>query len=570
MKLPTIPWHSEVTRGVLIAAILAVAGAIIGVLLIPASPRSVDASAPAPNFVLLGQRIPATADAAERALQLVRRYASSPIVLKMPDGKQHSIARSEFGAEVQRVRLARLIDEASDPASSLRKYLSGSGAHTDVTLPVPVVLNTERAIATLLQLKDRVDRPALDARLDLQTRKLLPEQTGIAVDVHGTLARLREAVRTGEREVELVVEHVQPRLRAEQLGNVTFDHVLGYFETNYARGQRNALRTYNLRLAASKLDGYVLLPGEEFDFNTVVGPRDEAHGYKQAPVIAEGELVDGIGGGTCQIAGTLHGAAFFAGLEVLSRRPHTRPSSYIKMGLDAAVSYPTISLRLKNGFDFPVVLHETVKDGVVRAEILGPKRTITVTYVRKILKVTPYEQIERQDANLPAGVRVLSQRGIPGFKIQRHRIVRDGPYAERQKSIDVYPPTAQIVRVGTGTMAPDTVEVSDDPHPEYTADEYLVVTQGPGIRTRQAGDDPGGPMVERRVPGWTGQRGWTEKAGFPFYRSEREACSGDDCKSASKKKGSKGNGAKASGSKKSEPKQQGDKASAGKAKKKKG
>ena len=74
--------------------------------------------------------------------------------------------------------------------------------------------------------------------------------------------------------------------------------MLGYFETNYSRSMRYQARTFNLRLAASKLDGYVLLPGETFDFNDVVGPRDEANGYKVAPVIAEGELVDGIGGGT--------------------------------------------------------------------------------------------------------------------------------------------------------------------------------------------------------------------------------------------------------------------------------
>ena len=115
----------------------------------------------------------------------------------------------------------------------------------------------------------------------------------------------------------------------------------------------------------------MILPGETFDFNDVVGPRDEANGYKVAPVIAQGELVDGIGGGTCQIAGTLHGAAFFAGLDIVERHPHTRPSFYIKMGLDATVVYPTITLRLRNSFDHPVVLHETVRDGLVRAEVLG-------------------------------------------------------------------------------------------------------------------------------------------------------------------------------------------------------
>ena len=99
---------------------------------------------------------------------------------------------------------------------------------------------------------------------------------------------------------------------------IDFDTVLGFFETRYNTAKKYADRTYNLRLAASRLDGMVLMPGDVFDFNEVVGPRDEAHGYKVAPVIAQGELVDGIGGGTCQVSGTLHAAAFFAGLEIVA------------------------------------------------------------------------------------------------------------------------------------------------------------------------------------------------------------------------------------------------------------
>src|SRR5690606_38614959 len=109
-----------------------------------------------------------------------------------------------------------------------------------------------------------------------------------------------------------------------------------------------------------------------------------ANGYRVAPVIAQGELVDGIGGGTCQTSGTLHAAAFFAGLTIVERVPHSRPSTYILLGLDAAVAYPAINFKLRYDFDFPIVLHETVKNGIVRAEILGPKRRRTVSFFRRI------------------------------------------------------------------------------------------------------------------------------------------------------------------------------------------
>jgi vancomycin resistance protein YoaR len=381
-------------------------------------------------------------------------------------------------------------------------------------LPSPVVVNAPRALSTLLKLKEELDRQPSDARLDLVSRKLVPEQPGFRVDVYATLARVDEAFQRGKREVEAVAEVVPPSVSAAGMGNVTFDEVLGYFETRYSTDGKYEARTYNLRLAASRLDGYILPPGATFDFNKIVGPRNEANGYRVAPVIAQGELVDGIGGGTCQITGTLHGAVFFSGLEVLNRTPHTRPSGYIKMGLDAAVAYPTINFRFRNNLSYPVVLHETVKDGVVRAEVLGPRRTHTVTFIRKIDDVIPFQETEKPDPKLPEGKRVLSQRGVPGFKLHRYRVTRDGAFAVREQWNDVYPPTMQIVRVGSGTNLPADAPIpADDAHPEYTADEYLVVSQGPGVSSSRSGKD----MFESREPGRMGQAGWTEKAGMKVW-----------------------------------------------------
>jgi VanW like protein/G5 domain len=255
----------------------------------------------------------------------------------------------------------------------------------------------------------------------------------------------------------------------------------------------------------------VLLPGEEFDFNRVVGARDEANGYKVASVIAQGELVDGIGGGTCQISGTLHAAAFFAGLDVVQRYPHTRPSSYIKLGLDATVVYPSINFRFRNPFDFPVVLHQSVKDGVVRAEVLGPDTGKTVTLIRRILSALPYEEVERPDDRLEHGHRVLAQRGVPGFKMRMYRVVRDGQHATREKRDVTYPPTQQIVLVGTA-KATSPKAPKDSAQPEYVADELLVVTVLPNGH-----EEP--KTLEKREPGPYGEPGWTQKLGMPYYRT---------------------------------------------------
>ncbi len=491
-----------------------------------------------PRVFVAGQEISLGPAGDGQALEAIRRYAQGPVAIVLPRGdraEKRSFSRSLLGVEIDRVRLGALLAQVRDPDSAMRRSaLPGA----PLTLPIPLTLRQKEGLAVLYKLKDEVDRAPLDARFDLETKRLLPEQAGLWIDVYGTLARLDAAVGQGAAEVTAAYDSQSPRLATVQMGGVSFGEVLGWFETHYATDKKHEARTFNLRLAASKLDGHVILPGETFDFNDVVGPRDEANGYKVAPVIAQGELVDGIGGGTCQIAGTLHGAAFFAGLDVVERHPHTRPSFYIKMGLDATVVYPTITLRLRNSFDHPVVLHETVRDGLVRAEILGPRRGRTVTFVRKIDEVVPFAELERQDPKLPRGARVLSQRGIPGFRTHRYRIVRDGAFAVRERWNDSYPPTNQIVRVGTAEGG-DADAVADDPHPEYVADDYLVLLQGPDVKG-SAGTtlDPGsqrggGGMVEVREPGKTGEYGWTEKAGFSHYVAKRRAnddeqtCTGD-------------------------------------------
>lgn len=475
-------------------------------LLLPPEPPPKPASIPAPDLQVAGRPVSKEGDPIGNALDLVRRYALGEIKLRLPDGREIPITRSDFGLEIDRLRLGEFVKEAQRPESPLARAHHAKRPGEPLGVPLPLTIAADRALSRLVDMKSEIDTPAEDASIDLVQRKVRPEKVGFRLDVYGTLARLEVGFRAGETVVDAVVERVEPRRRAAELAGVRFDAVLGFFETRYNRAKKYDDRRFNLNLAASKLDGRVVMPGEIFDFNQVVGPRDEAHGYRVATVIAQGELVDGIGGGTCQISGTLHAAAFFAGLEIVERYPHSRPSSYIKLGLDATVSYPNINYRFRNPFDHPVVLHERVAGGIVRAEILGPERTLTVSYFRRIDDILPFEEIERESDKIAKGERWVIQRGIPGFVATASRLVRDGAYGDRTKWRERYPPTNQIVAVGIGPedMKP---RLTEDTHAEYTVDEYLVVTQGPGTRETSG-------MNEARTPGRTGEPGWIEALGL--------------------------------------------------------
>ncbi|MEO0324995.1 MAG: VanW family protein [Myxococcota bacterium] len=452
----------------------------------------------------------------EARARITDALATLEITLAGPEGSETLPARA-LGVTLDDDTLARWLRDAADASTTL-------GAQADegpLALRVPLRVDPGPALAKLTAWKERADRPARDARLDPATGRVAPEQEGRALDVwasldalHGALDRLALDLRA-DAEVLLVVARTPAKRTAAELRDVDVSAVLGTFETPYAQTEDARDRTHNLRVAAEKIDGHVLLPGEVFDFNALVGDRSLSGGFKPAPVIAGGELVDGVGGGACQIAGTLHAAAFFAGLEVMERHPHSRPSWYIKLGLDAAVSYPNLNLRFRNDQDAPVLLRLVVEGGKTRAEVRGARREELVTFVRRIDDFTAYEERELEDPELPAGVRVLRQRGVPGFRVTRWRVRRDPErnQARRQRMpVDTYPPTPQVWRVGTGSEAPEDYQAPEgDGHPEYTADEYTELSQGVGVD---------GTLVVRRA-GRTGRPGWTLRAGMPPATPER-------------------------------------------------
>jgi len=146
--------------------------------------------------------------------------------------------------------------------------------------------------------------------------------------------------------------------------------------------------------------------------------------------------------------------------------------------------------------------------GTVPAGIRGSHTDTIVTFTRRIDDIRPYGERAVADPSLPSGVRVLRQRGVPGFTITRFRIIRDVLHnqARRQRWEDTYPPTEQIVRVGSGGPAPaGYVPPEGDQHAEYTADELLSVSSGITIE---------GLEITRRA-GRTGEPGWTARGGMP-------------------------------------------------------
>lgn len=478
-------------------------GGLSALLLMPEPPAH---AAREVDLQLAGESIAPHAEPAQQARELAQRYLGKRVTLRAGD-VELSLRRADLGVEVDLQRLRGLLERAQDPRSSMRRVHEAELPGSPLALPMPAQLDTDRVSALLVQLKDRIDRPARDAHIDPRKKQAIEAQPGLSLDTYASLERIDRALARGETSIDLPALEIPAKVALSQLAHVDMRAVLGDFTTRYARGPELQDRIHNLRVAAARIDGYVIEPGAVFDFNAVVGDRTELSGFRMAKVIADGELVDGVGGGTCQIASTLHAAVFFAGLPILTRSPHSHPSYYIKLGLDAAVAYGSLNFRFKNDRPFPIVLEATVEDGFVYAALHGRERSQTVTFLRRIDETMPFEEKIVRDETLPHGMRILQQRGIPGFKITRFRVVKDETtqVATRERTTDVYPPTTQIWREGSGTQsAIDFKPPKNDAHPEYVADEFMSAIQGAHTDGIEA----------ESTPGRTGSYGWTEREGM--------------------------------------------------------
>jgi vancomycin resistance protein YoaR len=196
-----------------------------------------------------------------------------------------------------------------------------------------------------------------------------PHENG--VDFNISVDEAKDMLNEVKDEYEIPLKYTAPSVTTNMIGTEAFPDLLAKFSTNY--NARDTDRTTNLRLAAEKINGTVLMPGETFSYNTVVGERTIAAGYKEAAMYQNGEVVDGLGGGICQISTTLYNAVLYSNLEIVERRNHQFVPSYAKAGRDATVVYGSIDFKFKNTRNYPVKILCTVSGGVAKCEIYGLK-----------------------------------------------------------------------------------------------------------------------------------------------------------------------------------------------------
>lgn len=399
----------------------------------------------------------AVADGTERADEVVGRAVAvldRSLSLVFAGKELLRVSLRELGARTDERALAERLMRVGRDGSFVARLVAAREARRGaravaLIFEVPLGPLAER----LGNFKEQHDRKPVAARFDFATSRPTEHQDGELVDVDTTLALL---VQEGldlrsDGVVTLAVMRVLPAASIDAVAKIERSALVGRYVTRFEFVGHEAGRAQNIARAAAGIDGLVLMPQDRVSFNEAVGPRSEDNGFSQAGEIYKGEMRLGIGGGTCQVASSLYAAAFFGGLEIVERSPHSRPSGYIGLGLDATVAYPTVDLVLKNPFPFPIVVRARPEKGTLTIELWGRERGADVELRTATVGAMEFERKVERVPYLAAGRVLRKQAGRQGVTIEKTRHLRAIYGGERVETTrDVYPPTTEIYLLGPG------------------------------------------------------------------------------------------------------------------------
>jgi vancomycin resistance protein YoaR len=284
-------------------------------------------------------------------------------------------------------------------------------------------------------------------------RRLDWTKLGIALDK----ALPKDLTASGEPvRVVLPFRQLEPDITVDGLRNEGIERKIVQFSTSLSSSSEG--RVYNVNSAASTVDGLILKPGEIFDYGQIIAKAERTHGFREAPVIVNGQLEPGIGGGICQVSSTVYNAALRVGLDIVERRNHSLPVSYLPKGQDATFATGSINFRFKNNTGKHLLLRAAVHNRTLTVKFFGTfPSNVSYELESRTVRVLPIpEKTIRNDSLSPGFYQVLRQ-GKAGYVVETYRMkLVDGKTVERTRiSRDTYRAQQRIVAVHSGSTSPE-------------------------------------------------------------------------------------------------------------------
>lgn len=326
-------------------------------------------------------------------------------------------------------------------------------------IEIPVVSKEPQNI-DIQKIHDEIYKETKDAYYTKNPFTVYPEVEGINFDVETAKTILQE-----EKEIyEIPLTITKPKVTIKDIGTEAFPDKLSTFTTRYDVSSVD--RTTNLRLACQKINEKVVLPGETFSYNKALGVRSAATGYKNAKVYSNGEVVDGIGGGICQISSTLYNSALMANLEIVERRNHQFVTSYVPAGRDATVVYGMTDFKFKNTRKYPIRIVASAQNGIATVSLYGIKEEeeYTFTFSTKTVTSIPFTTKYVDDNTLSLGKERVKQKGANGLKTETYltKMLNGKVISTKLLSKDTYDAMTRIVLRNTKSKETDNFQKNEN------------------------------------------------------------------------------------------------------------
>ena len=318
---------------------------------------------------------------------------------------------------------------------------------SDDYIEIPVT-NKEPETINIEKIHTEICQEPKDAYFEKEPFAIYPEVIGISFDIE----QAREILKEEEKEEYIIpLNIIAPKVTISQIGAEAFSYKIVTFTTRYDPTAYD--RTTNLRIASDKINEKIVMPGETFSYNKALGARTSAAGYKNAKVFENGEVVDGIGGGICQVSSTLYNAVLMADLEIVERRNHQFVTSYLPAGRDATVVYGAIDFKFKNTRKYPVRIVSSVQNGISAVSIYGIKEEneYTFSFSTRTVATIPFSIQYEEDASLTVGTENIKQKGANGLKTETYitKMLNGKVISTNLLSKDTYSAMKQITIKGT-------------------------------------------------------------------------------------------------------------------------
>ena len=308
----------------------------------------------------------------KKAIEEASQQSKQSLTVVTDAGTQE-VPLSDLGISVDVEATAKALRDYGYESSVIDYVSHRIGALTGKAhLPLVYKVDETKVHSYVEGLAKSLNQPGHDAYLSLNADgsvQIHNEEKGNVIPVNQVVESLVKQVKEGQLTSLDAKTQVQTEFNvtAAQLQGMTT--VLASYTTNYDPSATN--RSHNIEIASDKISGTFLAPDQEFSFNDIVGERTAEAGFDDAPVMLDGKLVPGVGGGICQVSSTLFNAALLSGMDITERTPHFEPVGYIPQGRDATVAWGYLDFKFKNPYKHPVYVLSIMSGGTLTIYIIG-------------------------------------------------------------------------------------------------------------------------------------------------------------------------------------------------------